>query len=264
MNSGQNARYKPLEIVNDVGEVPVVSRMHSNFYPCSLCREDGPSKFCLSSLFFTQARWVKNSSLPIVPSIYLSLFKWTMMNVAQDADAVATKLPIMIKDNREEPTKLELTITSLKAKNKHSTENAGNEVEKSCYQIVPVDAAETQRYIPKNKKPDAALTFPEKVRLTNCRRLSTGGIDRICHLPTLPISSSLQLATSSSLFFFRQLMSLMKFAAKAGDPENYCVAWLPDGKSFIIRNPDDFTRKVLPKFFKATKFSSFTRKCMFS
>jgi hypothetical protein len=56
-------------------------------------------------------------------------------------------------------------------------------------------------------------------------------------------------------------MSLMKFSAKNGDPEDYCMAWLPDGKSFIIRNPDEFTRKVLPKFFKATKFSSFTRKC---
>jgi hypothetical protein len=52
----------------------------------------------------------------------------------------------------------------------------------------------------------------------------------------------------------------MKYADKAGDPETFCVAWLPDGKSFIVRHPDDFTRKVLPKFFKSTKFSSFTRK----
>ena len=56
------------------------------------------------------------------------------------------------------------------------------------------------------------------------------------------------------------MMSLMKYATKAGDPETFCVAWLDDGKSFIIRQPDEFTRKVLPKFFKATKFSSFTRK----
>lgn len=51
----------------------------------------------------------------------------------------------------------------------------------------------------------------------------------------------------------------MKFAQNE-DPESFCVAWLPDGKSFVIRNPDEFTRKVLPKYFKATKFSSFTRK----
>jgi hypothetical protein len=53
-------------------------------------------------------------------------------------------------------------------------------------------------------------------------------------------------------------MNLMRFADK--HPEGFCVAWLQDGKSFVISNPDDFTRKVLPKFFKATKFSSFTRK----
>jgi HSF-type DNA-binding len=78
--------------------------------------------------------------------------------------------------------------------------------------------------------------------------------DRLHSLLSFPIS----VASSLSPL---QMMSLMKFAEKAGDPETYCVAWLPDGKSFVVRNPDDFTRKVLPKFFKATKFSSFTRKC---
>lgn len=46
----------------------------------------------------------------------------------------------------------------------------------------------------------------------------------------------------------------------ANEKEGYCIAWCEDGKSFIIRNPDEFTRHVVPKFFKATKFSSFTRK----
>jgi hypothetical protein len=54
-------------------------------------------------------------------------------------------------------------------------------------------------------------------------------------------------------------MSLMKFAEKQNE-EEFCVAWLADGQSFVIRHPDEFTRKVLPKYFKATKFSSFTRK----
>eukprot|EP00934_Nitzschia_sp_Nitz4_P006444 Nitzschia sp. Nitz4//scaffold36_size144017//93475//94468//NITZ4_003102-RA/size144017-snap-gene-0.213-mRNA-1//-1//CDS//3329549504//6434//frame0 len=76
---------------------------------------------------------------------------------------------------------------------------------------------QSKRFIPDHKKPDAALTFPEK------------------------------------------LMNLMKHA-EAQNEEDFCVAWLSDGKSFVIRNPDEFTRKVLPLFFKATKFSSFTRK----
>jgi hypothetical protein len=54
-------------------------------------------------------------------------------------------------------------------------------------------------------------------------------------------------------------MSLMQFAEKQNE-EEFCVAWLADGQSFVIRHPDEFTRKVLPKYFKATKFSSFTRK----
>jgi HSF-type DNA-binding len=53
-------------------------------------------------------------------------------------------------------------------------------------------------------------------------------------------------------------MSLMCYADK--QDENFCVAWLEDGKTFIIRNPDTFTRQVVPQFFKPTKFSSFTRK----
>eukprot|EP00980_Cylindrotheca_fusiformis_P024648 scaffold12194_cov129-Cylindrotheca_fusiformis.AAC.12 len=75
----------------------------------------------------------------------------------------------------------------------------------------------SKRFIPDHKKPDAALTFPEK------------------------------------------LMNLMNDANKH-DPKTYCIAWLPDGKTFIIRDPDEFTRKVLLNYFKATKFSSFTRK----
>jgi hypothetical protein len=79
---------------------------------------------------------------------------------------------------------------------------------------------EDKRFLPSYKKPDAALTFPEK------------------------------------------MMSMMKYSTGlADDPETFCIAWMPDGKSFIVRDPDEFTKKILPKFFKATKFSSFTRKC---
>jgi HSF-type DNA-binding len=53
-------------------------------------------------------------------------------------------------------------------------------------------------------------------------------------------------------------MSLMRFAESQGD--NFCVTWLEDGKSFVINDPDTFARQVVPKYFKQTKFSSFTRK----
>lgn len=50
----------------------------------------------------------------------------------------------------------------------------------------------------------------------------------------------------------------MKYADTRG--KDFCVSWLPDGKSFIIKDPEYFARHVIPKFFRATKFSSFTRK----
>ena len=38
------------------------------------------------------------------------------------------------------------------------------------------------------------------------------------------------------------------------------VAWLPDGKSFVIVNPDVFCNDVLNKIFKEAKYASFVRK----
>eukprot|EP00568_Trieres_chinensis_P019515 CAMPEP_0183324876 /NCGR_PEP_ID=MMETSP0160_2-20130417/78232_1 /TAXON_ID=2839 ORGANISM="Odontella Sinensis, Strain Grunow 1884" /NCGR_SAMPLE_ID=MMETSP0160_2 /ASSEMBLY_ACC=CAM_ASM_000250 /LENGTH=427 /DNA_ID=CAMNT_0025492559 /DNA_START=10 /DNA_END=1293 /DNA_ORIENTATION=+ len=76
-----------------------------------------------------------------------------------------------------------------------------------------------ERYLPKHKKSDAALTFPEK------------------------------------------LMHMLSYADEhAKDDPMYCVLWLPNGKSFMIRDPDKFTTDIVPLFFKQTKFSSFTRK----
>ncbi|GKY91924.1 hypothetical protein MPSEU_000164000 [Mayamaea pseudoterrestris] len=79
------------------------------------------------------------------------------------------------------------------------------------------DDAEQQktRFLPENKKPDAAPTFPEK------------------------------------------LMKMMKWASAEGLTS---VEWVDDGKAFVINQPDSFTKEVVPRFFKATKFSSFTRK----
>ncbi len=58
-------------------------------------------------------------------------------------------------------------------------------------------------------------------------------------------------------------MSLMRYVENLNAGDNCCVAWCEDGKSFVINHPDDFTRKIVPLFFKTskpTKWSSFTRK----
>jgi len=38
------------------------------------------------------------------------------------------------------------------------------------------------------------------------------------------------------------------------------ISWLPHGNGFIIHKKKTFATDVLPKYFKASKFTSFTRK----
>jgi len=45
------------------------------------------------------------------------------------------------------------------------------------------------------------------------------------------------------------------------EPSNSDVAtFMPDGKSFAILKPDVFTKELMPRYFKMTKFTSFVRK----
>uniref|UniRef100_A0A7S1VXF6 HSF-type DNA-binding domain-containing protein n=1 Tax=Grammatophora oceanica TaxID=210454 RepID=A0A7S1VXF6_9STRA len=45
------------------------------------------------------------------------------------------------------------------------------------------------------------------------------------------------------------------------EPSNYqAISWLPHGKAFIIVNRQKFANDVLPKYFRKTKYTSFTRK----
>jgi len=46
----------------------------------------------------------------------------------------------------------------------------------------------------------------------------------------------------------------------ANGEESDTIAWLPHGRSFIIYKKKKFAQTVLPTYFKATKFTSFTRK----
>ena len=52
----------------------------------------------------------------------------------------------------------------------------------------------------------------------------------------------------------------MKMMNWADGEDVTCVQWFEDGNSFVINHPVAFTRDVVSRFFKPTKFSSFTRK----
>lgn len=56
--------------------------------------------------------------------------------------------------------------------------------------------------------------------------------------------------------FPQRLMELL-----SDERNSDCIAWLPHGRAFIIRNRRLFAEKVMPKFFpRRSKYSSFTRK----
>lgn len=42
--------------------------------------------------------------------------------------------------------------------------------------------------------------------------------------------------------------------------EHDCICWLSNNRGFIIKNKDKFANDVLPRYFKGSKYSSFTRK----
>jgi hypothetical protein len=37
------------------------------------------------------------------------------------------------------------------------------------------------------------------------------------------------------------------------------VTWLPHGRAFIVRKPKEFTTRIMPRFFRQTKLTSFQR-----
>ena len=65
------------------------------------------------------------------------------------------------------------------------------------------------------------------------------------------------------LFIAHDLMCCFCFKLMdilASEEDSDTIAWLPHGRSFIIYKKKKFAAQVLPKYFKATKFTSFTRK----
>jgi HSF-type DNA-binding len=70
--------------------------------------------------------------------------------------------------------------------------------------------------------------------------------------------------SDDSMLFPQKLMDIL------ADPLNQgTISWLPDGKSFVIRDRTLFAETVMPRYFpRKAKYSSFTRKlnrwCVFN
>jgi HSF-type DNA-binding len=74
-------------------------------------------------------------------------------------------------------------------------------------------------------------------------------------LETNYLDSQEEEADEDSKIFPQRLMEILH------DSSNHdSIAWLPHGKSFIIVDRQKFCNSTLPKYFRKTKFTSFTRK----
>ncbi|KAI8077228.1 uncharacterized protein B0P05DRAFT_572099 [Gilbertella persicaria] len=84
--------------------------------------------------------------------------------------------------------------------------------------------------------------------ITTTNNTSAGTVNTTKH------SSSTQPLQKNVPAFLNKLYSMVN------DPESDdLICWADDGASFFVNRQEDFARKVLPRFFKHNKFSSFVR-----
>eukprot|EP00566_Odontella_aurita_P012020 CAMPEP_0113553014 /NCGR_PEP_ID=MMETSP0015_2-20120614/15378_1 /TAXON_ID=2838 /ORGANISM="Odontella" /LENGTH=387 /DNA_ID=CAMNT_0000454037 /DNA_START=98 /DNA_END=1261 /DNA_ORIENTATION=- /assembly_acc=CAM_ASM_000160 len=74
------------------------------------------------------------------------------------------------------------------------------------------------------------------------------------HVPPIPVSPEDD-DTGNARIFPQRLYDILSDECNAA-----CIGWLPHGRGFIINNRKRFAAEVLPKYFKQTKYTSFTRK----
>jgi len=71
--------------------------------------------------------------------------------------------------------------------------------------------------------------------------------------PVIPTET--EICCIKNMSFIEKLMGLLS-SKNHGD----VITWFPEGKSFVILKPDQFTKEVLPQFFNETNFECFTHK----
>ena len=76
-----------------------------------------------------------------------------------------------------------------------------------------------------------------------------------------PASSAKDKSTVSFPEKLMEILTILESESSDGTMSDQPISWLPGGDGFLISDPNDFTLKVLPRFFsQRVEFSSFTRK----
>lgn len=74
-------------------------------------------------------------------------------------------------------------------------------------------------------------------------------------VPSPPAAAPSRVLSSSS--FPAKLLLLLQ--SVEDEHLSHIVSWQPHGRSFMVHNPKEFQKKILPRFFRQTKYSSFQR-----
>eukprot|EP00579_Thalassiosira_antarctica_P003333 CAMPEP_0201903948 /NCGR_PEP_ID=MMETSP0902-20130614/55746_1 /ASSEMBLY_ACC=CAM_ASM_000551 /TAXON_ID=420261 /ORGANISM="Thalassiosira antarctica, Strain CCMP982" /LENGTH=686 /DNA_ID=CAMNT_0048438017 /DNA_START=13 /DNA_END=2074 /DNA_ORIENTATION=+ len=100
------------------------------------------------------------------------------------------------------------------------------------------------------------MPFPGKGGASGLNPVITPGVHMMCNsVPALPCCIIIVIhMVVPSLSFKPQLLEVLD----RGDLTSI-IDWMPHGRAFIVKQPKVFTAQVLSRFFKQTKFMSFTR-----
>ena len=76
--------------------------------------------------------------------------------------------------------------------------------------------------------------------------------------PALPTTASVTKTKTKEDVFPLKLYTLLESVHAMGFT-TLPITWLPHGRAFIVKDTDAFVREVMPRFWTATKFRSFTK-----
>jgi hypothetical protein len=130
------------------------------------------------------------------------------------------------------------------------------------------DQSEKVSMIDKDVKPSID-TAPAKIPVPNAKESIKG--DKISPFPSHgavtgnPDLAKALLGGEELSADFDMSMVPMAFPQRlhemvTNEDNSTAIAWLPHGKGFVINDKKEFSKRVLPKYFKESKFTSFTRK----
>ena len=76
---------------------------------------------------------------------------------------------------------------------------------------------------------------------------------KLCEFDQIPFNAS-RFQRGNPVNFPMKLMILLN-----EDPDPSAITWLPDGRSFIVKNQEKFTKDICPKYFSSTRYVTFQR-----